>query len=138
MYEEILEAPKKYAVEKCVQFLEFVSDEDLAVLYQNARCFVLPSLYEGFGLPVLEAMQNGCPVITSKVSSLPEAGGDAALYVDPLNVDDIASKINMLLTDKKLREELVEKGYQQVKKFSWEKTARETLKVLQEVAQNSK
>lgn len=134
MYKEILEAPKKYAVEKRVQFLEFVADSDLAVLYQNARCFVLPSLYEGFGLPVLEAMSNGCPVVTSNVSSLPEAGGDAALYVDPTDIDDIASKINMLLTDEKLRRELIEKGYKQVKKFSWEKTAKETLKVLEEIA----
>lgn len=135
MYEEILKAPKVYKVEERVRFLDFVSAEDLPLFYKNALCFVLPSLYEGFGLPVLEAMQNGCPVITSNVSSLPEAGGDAALYVDPLNVDDIAAKINKVLTGEKLRKELVEKGYQQVKKFSWEKTARETLKVLEEVVQ---
>lgn len=133
MYEEILQAPKKYEVENKVRFLEFVPDEDLSLLYKNALCLVLPSLYEGFGLPILEAMQNGCPVITSNVSSLPEAGGDAALYIDPTNVDDIVSKISMLLKDEKLREELVKKGYQQVKKFSWEKTARETLKVLEEI-----
>lgn len=137
MYKEILEAPKKYGVEKHVRFLEFVPDEDLAVLYQNARCFVLPSLYEGFGLPILEAMSNGCPVITSNVSSLPEAGGDAALYVNPTDVNDIASKISMLLKDERLREELVKKGYQQVKKFSWEKTARETLKVLEEIGRTT-
>jgi len=100
-------------------------------------CYVLPSLYEGFGLPVLEAMQRGCPVITSNISSLPEAGGDAAMYVDPENVNDIAEKMNKLINDKKLREELVEKGKKQVKKFSWEKAAKETLEVLQQVAGKS-
>ncbi len=133
LYEEILAAPKKYGVEKQVKFLEFVPDEDLSILYQNAVCFVLPSLYEGFGLPVLEAMQQGCPVITSNVSSLPEAGGDAALYVDPMDTDDIAKKMQMVIENKKLQAELREKGYKQVKKFSWEKTAQETLAVLEEV-----
>lgn len=134
LYEDILSAPKDFGIEQRVKFLDFVSDEDLPSLYANAECFVLPSLYEGFGLPVLEAMQYGCPVIVSKVSSLPEVGGDAALYVDPKDVDDIKEKITTLLEDEKLRKELVKKGYKQVKKFSWEKTARETLKALEEVA----
>lgn len=134
LLEDILAAPKKFGVEKNVQFLDFVPDEDLAIFYQKALFFILPSLYEGFGLPVLEAMANGCPVITSNVSSLPEAGGDAALYVDPNNVDDIANKMKTLLEDEEVRNKLVEKGYQQAKKFSWEKTARETLAVLEEVA----
>jgi len=133
-YEEILAAPKKFGVEDTVKFLENVPDEDLEVFYQHAICYVLPSLYEGFGLPVVEAMQRGCPVITSNVSSLPEAGGDAALYVDPENVDDIADKIQKVVSDKKLREELIEKGKKQVTKFSWEKAAKETLDVLQQVA----
>jgi glycosyltransferase involved in cell wall biosynthesis len=134
LYEEILSAPAKYNVEEKVKFLDFVTDEELPDLYKNALCFVLPSLYEGFGLPVLEAMKNGCPVITSNVSSLPEAGGDAAEYFDPENVDEIAKKIEKVIADKKLREEMIKKGYQQVKKFSWEKTAKDTLKVLEEVA----
>lgn len=133
LYEDILNAPKKYGVVENVKFLEFVSDEDLSELYSNAEFFILPSLYEGFGLPVLEAMQHGCPVITSNVSSLPEAGGDAALYVNPESTEDIAEKMAMLLKDEKLRKEMIEKGKRQVKKFSWEKTARETLKVLEEV-----
>lgn len=137
MYEEILEAPKKLGVEKKVIFLDSVLDEELSGLYKNALCFILPSLYEGFGLPVLEAMQYGCPVITSNISSLPEAGGDAALYVNPEDVDDIASKIKTLVENKKLREDLIKKGYNQVKKFSWEKTARETLNVLEEVVKNN-
>ncbi len=133
-YEDILESPKKFNIEDRVKFLENVTDEDLPLFYKNALCFVLPSLYEGFGLPVLEAMQNGCPVITSNTSSLPEAGGDAALYVDPKDANDISDKIQKLISNKKLRDDMIEKGYKQVKKFSWEKTAEETLKVLEEAA----
>ncbi len=81
-----------------MKFLEFVTNDELVLFYQGAECFVLPSLYEGFGLPVLEAMSYGCPVIISNSSSLPEAGGGAALYVDPLNVQDIADKIELLLS----------------------------------------
>lgn len=134
LYEEILEAPTKFGVENSVKFLHAVSDEELTVFYKYALCYVLPSLYEGFGLPVLEAMQRGCPVITSNVSSMPEAGGDAALYINPEDVDDIAEKITKLITDSKLREELIAKGKKQVQKFSWDKAAQETLAVLQEVA----
>ena len=97
-------------------------------------CFVLPSLYEGFGFPVLEAMQYGCPVVTSNVSSLPEVGGDAALYVNPEDVDDIELKIKKLLKNDSLRKELIKKGYEQVKKFNWKKTAEETLKYLTQLA----
>ncbi|MCL5432839.1 MAG: glycosyltransferase family 4 protein [Patescibacteria group bacterium] len=133
LFEEILKAPEKFGVSENVRFLEFVSDSELTLLYKNALCFVLPSLYEGFGLPVLEAMANGCPVLASNVSSLPEAGGDAALYFDPKTPEDMASKIKRVIEDKKLRSEMVKKGYEQVKKFSWEKTARETLNVLENV-----
>lgn len=131
LYEEILGAPKKFNIEDRVKFLDFVPDEDLPDFYKNAICFVLPSLYEGFGLPVLEAMKYGCPVITSNVSSLPEAGGDAALYVDPLSVDDIAKNLESIIQNSELREKLIKKGYEQVKKFAWEKTAKETLKALE-------
>jgi len=134
LYEDILAAPKKFGVEDRVKFLDFVSGDDLVSLYKNAQCYVFPSLYEGFGLPVLEAMKFDCPVITSNVSSLPEAAGDAALYVNPLDVDDIAKKIEKILEDGELRKELVKKGREQVKKFSWEKSARETLAILQQVA----
>lgn len=132
-FEDILNAPRKFDIENQVKFLHEVSDEDLPSFYKNALMFILPSLYEGFGLPILEAMKYGCPVITSNVSSLPEAGGNAALYVDPKNVDDIASKMQKLLEDKSLREALISKGYKQVEKFSWEKSAQETLAVLEEV-----
>ncbi|MEK7502233.1 MAG: glycosyltransferase family 1 protein [Patescibacteria group bacterium] len=133
MYEDILSAPIKYKVSDRVKFLDNVNDEDLPSFYKNADCFVLPSLYEGFGLPILEAMQYGCPVLASNVSSLPEAGGDAAIYFDPQNTEDIAEKIDKVTSDEKFRTEMIQKGYEQVKKFSWEKTARETLKVLEEL-----
>ena len=133
-YEGILDSPRKFGVENRVKFLEFVPDEELSELYKNAICFVLPSLYEGFGLPILEAMKYGCPVVTSNTSSLPEAGGDAALYFDPEDSSDIAEKIKKLLSDDKFREDMIEKGYKQAKKFSWEKAAKEALHVLKEVA----
>lgn len=136
VFEEILKKPKELGIEEKVKFLDFVSDDELAVLYKQAVCFVLPSLYEGFGLPVLEAMKHGCPVITSNVSSLPEAGGDAALYVDPQDTNDITEKIYKLITHPHLRKELIEKGKRQAGKFSWEKTAKETLKILEEVGKN--
>ena len=131
MFGDILNAPKKYNIADRVRFLHEVTDEELPNFYKNAEMFVLPSLYEGFGLPVLEAMKYGCAVITSNVSSLPEAGGDAALYIDPNNVDDIASKMRKLLEDENLRKELIVKGKKQIEKFSWEKAAKETLAVLE-------
>jgi glycosyltransferase involved in cell wall biosynthesis len=133
MFEDILSAPRKFSIENKVKFLENINNEELKVLYKHALCFVLPSLYEGFGLPVLEAMQEGCPVITSNVSSMPEAGGDACLYVDPNSSSDIAEKIEMLINNEKLRQELIIKGRVQVAKFNWEKTARRTISVLEEV-----
>ena len=138
LYEDILSAPERFGVTESVKFLDFVSDEDLISLYKNAQCYVFPSLYEGFGLPVLEAMKFDCPVITSNVSSLPEAAGDAALYVDPLDIEDIAKKIQKVLEDKDLRRGLIKKGREQVKKFSWEKSAKETLAILEEVGRNGK
>jgi glycosyltransferase involved in cell wall biosynthesis len=132
LYEPILAAPEKYGVKDRVKFLDFAPNEDLPGLYKGAIAYVFPSLYEGFGLTLLEAMKYDCPVITSNVSSLPEAGGDAALYVDPEKVDSIAQAMEKI-TDKKVREDLIKKGHEQIKKFSWEKTARETLQVLEEV-----
>ena len=116
---------------KNVRFLGFVPDEDLVGLYSGAKAFVYPALYEGFGLPVLEALSCGCPVITSNVSSLPEVGGQAAIYVNPLSVAEITQAMAAV---QKLN--LTQKSLAQAKKFSWEKTAKETLKVYQEVYEN--
>lgn len=133
LYEEILSAPKKYNVDQSVVFLDYVSDEDLPQFYENAEVYVLPSLYEGFGLPVLEAMRYGCPVITSNVSSLPEAGGDAALYFDPTSTQDIAKTLEKVLKDDKLREDMIRRGNIHYKKFTWEKAAKDVLSAVEEV-----
>ncbi len=137
-YQDILAAPRKLQVQDSVKFLDFVSDNDLASFYHNARCFILPSLYEGFGLPILEAMKYDCPVITSNVSSMPEVGGEAAIYINPYDTDDIADKIREVLGNETLRKQMVEEGKKQIKKFSWEKTAKETLQVLTEIAKAKK
>ena len=100
---------------------------DLALFYSAADAFVFPSFYEGFGLPVLEALACGCPVITSKVSSLPEVAGDAAIYADPADHDDIAEKLLAVLTDQRLRDSLAARAPVQAARFSWEECARETL-----------
>ncbi|MDF9298573.1 glycosyltransferase family 4 protein [Geobacillus stearothermophilus] len=116
-----------------VRYIGYVTDEELKALYEKAAGFIYPSFYEGFGLPPLEAMACGCPVIVSNVASLPEVCGDAALYVDPYSPEDIAEKIKLLLSDDKLREELKRKGLERAKLFSWEKCAKETIKVIEEV-----
>ncbi len=115
---------------KGVRLMGFVPDEDLAGFYSLAKAFVYPSLYEGFGLPVVEALSCGCPVVTSDRSSLPEVGGDAAVYVDPESVSSISKGIQAALSQTKKLKEL---GLEQAKKFSWEKTARETLSIYKEV-----
>ena len=101
----------------------YVDDDDLAALYSGAELFVYPSLYEGFGLPPLEAMQCGTPVVTSNTSSLPEVVGDAAITVDPTSVDELASAIGQVLSDEGLRASLSEKGLARAKEFSWSRTA---------------
>jgi glycosyltransferase involved in cell wall biosynthesis len=135
LYDDILAAPKTYHVESRVKFLEYVPDSDLALLYAHAVCFVMPSLYEGFGFPVLEAMAYGCPVVVSRTSSLPEIAGESGIYVDPEDIESIAHGLVTALTSRGSREEKerIEKGHQQVKKFSWETAAKKTLEVIEEV-----
>lgn len=120
-------------IEERVHLTNFVPDEDLPALYSGAKLFVFPSLYEGFGLPILEAMSCEVPVVTSKTSSMPEAGGKAAFYVDPLKVDEIVKGMERVLTDQKLQDKMIRLGKKQVKKFSWEKSAVQTLQVYREV-----
>ena len=130
LYENIFEKVKTMNLEKKVIFTDHVSDSELIWLYKNAFCLVLPSLYEGFGIPVLEAMNFDCPLIASFSSSLPEIGGDASLYFDPKNPDDLLEKLNSLKENKELRQELITKGRQRIKFFSWEKCGKETLDVI--------
>lgn len=113
-----------------------IDDAHLATLYSNALFFVFPSLYEGFGIPVLEAFNVGCPAILSNVSSLPEVGGDAALYFDPANSEDILRKCEMFFYDPELRAAYREKGSRRAKDFSWERTVAQTLEVYQSVLQS--
>ncbi len=123
----------QYGLQDRVKFTGFVSDEELNLLYSYADCFVFPSLYEGFGFTVLEAMNCGCPVVTSNVSSIPEVAGDAALLVNPLDTEDIAQGILKVVNTVLLRAELIEKGYSRAKKFSWKSSALETFKIYQKV-----
>lgn len=116
-----------------VHFLGYVSDDTLAALYQGAHFFTFPSLFEGFGLPILEAQSHGVPVMCANNSSLPEIAGDGALLVDPTDVDAIADAMLRLSEDEALRQELIERGYANADRFSWEKAARETLAVFEKV-----
>jgi len=121
-------------VREDVRFLGFVPYTTLRVFYARARAFVFPSLYEGFGLPPLEAMAHGTPVVTSNVSSLPEVFGRAALLVNPENVFDIARGIRQVLTDDALRQELIRRGNELVRRYSWERSAQHLLRVYKEIA----
>lgn len=112
-----------------VLFLNFIDNYYLAYLYKNATLFVYPSLYEGFGIPILEAFSSGCPVIASNVTSIPEVADDAALYFDPLNENQIANSMHLILTNDQLRATLINKGHQQARKFSWSESAHKTLSV---------
>ena len=123
-----------HKLHKHVRFLGYLPDDMLAILYRLAAVFVFPSLHEGFGLPPLEAMACGAPVVTSNVSSLPEVTGDAAVLVDPYDVESITDGIARVLTDPALREELRVKGIARSREFSWERSVSRTREIYQEVA----
>lgn len=130
MYDEIEAAPQKFGVSESVRFLGFTPDADLPALYSLAELVAYPSLYEGFGLPVLEAMACGAAVVTSNNSSIPEVAGDAAVMIDAHDTDAIAGAMQRVLDDRKWRAALQEKGIRQARKFSWDKSARELHNVL--------
>lgn len=133
-YPAVRQAVIRSKMEHVVRFLGFVPFETLRCFYQSAAAFVFPSRYEGFGLPPLEAMACGTPVVTSNVSSLPEVVGDAAVLVNPENVFDIARGLRDVLLDQQLRESLIEKGRAQAGRFSWERTARQVLDIYRQAA----
>lgn len=140
MSNEIYKLPKKLGIEDRVKFLGYVSEDDLPQLYSGAIALLFPSLFEGFGLPILEAQACGCPVLTSNTSSMPEVAGKGAVYVNPNSVDDIVEgmkKVQVVFqtafgrTNTKYK--IVKKGFENIKRFSWEKCAKETLEVLESV-----
>lgn len=139
LYDEILEAPKKFGVSDRVKFLDYVTDNALPGLYQNAECFVLASLYEGFGLPVLEAMSYGVPVVVSQSSSLPEIAGEAGIYIDPQDTESITLGLTKALLEKgKERSKRISHGISRAKQFTWARAAGQVMEVLQEVGKRGK
>ncbi|MFC1618053.1 glycosyltransferase family 4 protein [Patescibacteria group bacterium] len=132
-YERLKESAASKGLAKRVILPGFVSDEDLPLFYRTATAYVFPSLSEGFGLPLLEAQMAGLPIASSSAPPLPEIGGQGALYFDPHNSDDMAAKINQVLASQDLRDKLVAQGLENIKKFSWQKTAKQTLAVYQKM-----
>jgi glycosyltransferase involved in cell wall biosynthesis len=112
-----------------VRFLSYIGIDELAALYRNAAFFVYPSLYEGFGIPLLEAFSSGCPVLASNLTSIPEVGGDAAIYFNPLSEEEISQAMYKLIHDRELDQSLVQRGYARALEFSWAETARQTVSV---------
>lgn len=133
LYEDIFKQVELSGLKDSILLPGFVSEEEKNYLYTKASAFILPSLYEGFGIPLLEAMAHGCPVLSSFSSSLPEVGGEACLYFDPKNVDDLVEKMELLTSDKELKDKLISTGKKRIKNFSWSETGKETLRILQSV-----
>lgn len=129
----IKEASKDYNLVIAGETLPWLSIDELELLYNSAEVLLYCSLYEGFGLPILDGFACGLPVVTSNVSSMPEVGGDAALYADPYSVKSIKETLNIVMSDGTLREEMVNKGFEQMAKFSWDKTAEQTAKVYRQL-----
>jgi glycosyltransferase involved in cell wall biosynthesis len=127
-------AVHRHKLHKQVRFLGYVGDDQLAILYRLASVFVFPSLYEGFGLPPLEAMASGTPVVASNVSSLPEVVGDAAVLVNPYDVDAIVDGLRRVLTDPALAANMSRKGIERAREFSWERSVAKTWAVYQTIA----
>jgi len=134
LYEKIIAYAKSSGFENDIIFTGYVTDDELLHLYNGARLFAFPSVYEGFGLPLLEAMACGCPVISSNTSSMPEVCGEAALYFNPKNLAEISEAIDRVINDVGLSNSLINKGLEQVKKFSWGKAAAQTLSLYEKSA----
>jgi len=136
-YQSIFDKVVSLGVEKEIIFSGFIPNELIPFLYNGASAFVYPSLYEGFGLPVVEAMACGVPVVTSNVSSLPEVAGDAAILINPYSVDELADGIWRILSDEELRTQCIKKGIERAKLFTWERCAKNTLDAFNEVYRTS-
>lgn len=119
-YETIFQLVKELDLIKQVIFTGYVEENDKALVYQMAKVFIFPSLYEGFGMPILEAMAAGVPVVTSNVSSMPEVAGDAALLVNPIETAELVNALKIMLKNEQIRQDYIERGYQQIKRYTWE------------------
>jgi len=137
LYDETLQALQESGIQDSVVLTGYVPETDLPALYSGALCFVYPSYFEGFGLPPLEAMKCGTPVIVGNRTSLPEVVGDAGISIDPFDVDGLALAIERVIADRELREQLRTKGLDRARLFSWQETARRTLDVYKQVVQKS-
>lgn len=137
MYDQIFDKVRSLKLQSSVTFTDFVPDDDLPALISGAKVYILPSLWEGFGIPVIEAQACGVPVVVSNTSSLPEIVGESSILVNPESIDSIAAGLKKVLIDEKLRKNLVKAGFANVKRFSWQKCARLTLAILQKVAATS-
>jgi glycosyltransferase involved in cell wall biosynthesis len=135
-YSEPEKKVKELRLAESVIFLGYIEESELPPLYRNAICFLFPSIYEGFGIPILEAMACEVPVITSNLSSMPEIAGNAALTVDPYNVNEITDAMIKITSDSILRQQLIQNGLKRVRDFSWKRAAEETLKVYEEIFQS--
>lgn len=124
---------RRFNLRNDVEFKGYVSKDELAAYYHSADALLFPSFHEGFGIPIVEAMASGCPVVTSTAFSMPEIAGDAALLVDPYNVESLISVTHRLLTNRSLREEMIELGLQRARRFSWNRCADETVAVYRDV-----
>jgi len=137
-YNNLLKKVRKTCPADDIVFTGFIPEKEMPMVINAASLFIFPSLYEGFGIPLLEAMACGTPILASNISSIPEVAGDAALLFDPYNINEMANAIDKAINDKDLRQKLVRKGFKQIKKYSWENTAKEILGVFEEVCSNQK
>lgn len=124
MFESIFNLVTELKLEENIIFTDYIDEADKPIIYNMAKLFIFPSIYEGFGIPILEAMASSVPVITSNVSSMPEIAGEAAVLVEPMNIVSISNNINKILSDKEYSSKLVRKGHIQAKKFSWDLSAK--------------
>jgi glycosyltransferase involved in cell wall biosynthesis len=129
----IMKIIKDNNLEDRVYFTGYVDNENIPIIYNLAYIFIFPSLYEGFGIPPLEAQACGTPTIVSNIASLPEVGSDSFLYCNPYDVDDIREKIELLIDNKELQRELIQKGYENIKRFSWEKSAEKIINIIEDL-----
>lgn len=132
-YAEILKKPKELGIEKTVQFIGFVQTDDLTAIYQSASVFVLPSLCEWFGLPIVEAMACGIPVITSNITAMPEVAGDAAFLVNPYDTHDLRNAMEQVLSNEELRVKLIARGRTRAQRFSWSEVTSKVLNIYKEL-----